>query len=99
MAPPQFLLVEPIAKTHFPPLGLMKISSMLKKQYKNCYVFSQIGTGIPKGMYQPDKIYITSLFTWDFDSVVKSIHFYQDRFPKAEINIGGIAASLMPEGT
>jgi len=97
MAPPQFLLVEPIAKTHFPPLGLMKISSMLKKQYKNCYVFSQIGTGIPKGMYQPDKIYITSLFTWDCDSVVKSIHFYQDRFPKAEINIGGIAASLMPE--
>jgi len=97
MASPQFLLVEPIAKTHFPPIGLMKISSFLKKQYKNCSVFSQVGAGIPKGMYPPDQVYITSLFTWDLDSVVKTIHFYQDRFPKAEIKVGGIATSLMPE--
>lgn len=97
MAPPQFLLVEPIAKTPFPPLGLLKISSMLRKRYTNCSVFSQIGIGIPKGLYQLDKIYITSLFTWDLESVIKTIHFYQDRFPKAEIEVGGIAASLMPE--
>ncbi len=27
----EFLLVEPVAKTPYPPLGLMKISSMLKQ--------------------------------------------------------------------
>ena len=91
----QFLLVEPIAKTPFPPLGLMKISSMLKKRFKRCAVFSQVGTGIPPGLHEPSKIYITSLFTWDFDKVVKTIHFYQDRYPKARVQVGGIAASLL----
>lgn len=31
-----FLLVEPIAKTPYPPLGLLKISSMLKDKYQGC---------------------------------------------------------------
>jgi len=93
----QFLLVEPIAKTPFPPLGLMKISSMLKKKYSNCAIFSQTGNAVPSGCQHPEEIYITSLFTWDIDSVIKSIHFYQDRFPKACIHVGGIAASLVPD--
>lgn len=97
MSEPQFLLVEPIAKTPFPPLGLMKISSMLKKQYNGCAVFSQVGNGTPRGLRRPEQIYITSLFTWDLDRVIKSIHFYQDRFPKAHIHVGGITASLLPD--
>ena len=43
------------------------------------------------------RIFITSLFTWDIDKVVKSIHFYQDNFPKSKIHVGGVAATLMPE--
>ena len=37
------------------------------------------------------------MFTWDLDSVVKSIHFYRDVFPRAHIRVGGVAASLMPD--
>ena len=93
----QFLLVEPVAKTPYPPLGIMKISTLLKKRYKNCNVFSSVGNKIPLGVSQPSKIFITSLFTWDLKKVVESIQFYKNRFPKTEILVGGIAASLIPE--
>lgn len=93
----EFLLVEPVAKTPYPPLGLMKISTMLKRRYKGCKVFDQVGAGIPIGLSNPREIYITSLFTWDNDKVLNVIDYYQRRFPKTVINVGGIAASLRPE--
>jgi len=93
----EFLLIEPIAKTPYPPLGLMKISSMLKSKYKDCCLFSQVGNKIPKEIKNPKEIYITSLFTWDLDKVVDSIRYYSRLFPSAKIKVGGIAASLYPE--
>ena len=92
----QFLLVEPIRKTPYPPLALMKISTYLKHRRKPCTVFTTIGNNIPTGLRQPRDIYITTLFTWDLEKVIKCIHFYADRFPRAKINVGGIAASLLP---
>ncbi len=93
----QFLLVEPVAKTPYPPLGLMKISSMLKQTNKDCFVFTQVGNGIPEGLHYPDSIYITSLFTWDIDKVINSARYYQNKFRDSKIIIGGIAASLLPD--
>lgn len=93
----QFLLVEPVAKTPYPPLGLMKISTMLRRRHNGCEIFPQVGNNIPQGLYDPRTIYITSLFTWDVDKVIDSIHFYQRNFPRAKIRVGGIAASLLPD--
>lgn len=93
----EFLLVEPIAKTPYPPLGLMKISSMLKDKYKGCRVIAQVGNEIPKVVKDPKEIYITSLFTWDLEKVVASVRYYNRLFPKAKIKIGGIAASIYPD--
>lgn len=93
----QFLLVEPVAKTPYPPLGLMKISSMLKDMHPGCSVFSQVGNDIPHGLTKPEQIYITTLFTWDLQRVINSIKYYKRQFPDADINVGGIAASLLPE--
>ena len=93
----QFLLVEPLAKTPYPPLGLMKISTMLKHRNSDCKVFEQVGVGIPKGLTNPREIFITSLFTWDLDKVVESIKYYQRIFTKAKISVGGIAATLNPK--
>lgn len=61
----EFLLVEPVAKTPYPPLGLMKISSWLKKRYKGSKVLGTVGKAIPEGATRPDRVYVTSLFTWD----------------------------------
>ena len=93
----QFLLVEPIAKTPYPPLGLMKISSWLKSKHRKCTVYGTIGTEVPKGLRTPDTIYVTSLFTWDLDVLVKVVNYYADRFPGVRIEIGGIAATLLPD--
>lgn len=93
----QFLLIEPVAKTPYPPLGLMKISSMLKHCHRGCEVYHGVGNSIPQGLYEPKTIYITSLFTWDTDKVIDSIFFYKQRFPKSRICVGGIAASLIPD--
>lgn len=91
----KFLLVEPIAKTPYPPLGLLKISSMLKDKYKECRVFAQIGKGMPNRVSSFDKIFITSLFTWDWKPVVECTRFYRVNFPISEILVGGIGASLI----
>jgi len=93
----QFLLVEPVAKTAYPPLGLMKISSMLKDKYKGCTVFTQVGNGIPDRLSCPKRVFITSLFTWDWKFLVGSIDFYKRVFPSSEIMVGGISASLLNE--
>lgn len=95
----QFLLVEPVAKTPYPPLGLLKISSMLKTKYPGCTVFSQVGKETPENLVHPESIYVTSLFTWDFDKLVAVTNYLKWKHPQSEINIGGIAASLLPEET
>jgi len=93
----QFLLVEPVAKTPYPPLGLMKIATWLKTRHKGCQVLDVVGNDIPSAVSRPDRVYVTSLFTWDLDKLVRTVNFYADRFPRAKIEIGGIAASLLPD--
>lgn len=98
------LLVEPSYKTFFPPLGLMRIST-LHKQRGDRVDFRK--EGAPGGWYfshrnrklrkHYDIIYITSLFTYRYDEVVECIQKYQKRFPGAEIKVGGILATLLPQ--
>ena len=92
-----FLLVEPIAKTPYPPLGLLRISSMLKNKNKGCSVYSQVGIGAPKQLTNPKQVYITSLFTWDYRYLCECINYYSNKYPKSEVLIGGIGISLLDD--
>jgi len=47
--------------------------------------------------FNPDKIEITSLFSYAWKPVHEAIEYYHNLFPNAKIRIGGIYASLMPE--
>ncbi|MGD1046991.1 MAG: Fe-S oxidoreductase, partial [Bacteroidota bacterium] len=47
--------------------------------------------------FYPNKIKITSLFTYWSNYVWESVKFYKENYPRAKVVVGGIYASLMPE--
>jgi hypothetical protein len=89
----RILLIEPNYKTRYAPLGLMKISTMLKNQG---HIIEFI-KGRKFLNYQPDEIYITTLFTYYYKITIETILFYIKNYPKSNIKVGGIFASLMPD--
>ena len=84
------LLVEPAYYTRYPPLGLLKLASYHELRgdtvdlIRGCHTISHV----------PDKVYVTSLFTYAWGPVHEAISFYGDTYKKAEIVVGGIYASL-----
>ena len=90
------LLVEPGYPTKFPPLGLMKISSYHKELGDKITFFK----GIKDEAYYTywDKIYISTVFSYNWKVTVDTILFYKNivRGDLFRIVVGGILASLMP---
>lgn len=103
------LLVEPAfpiptkSKNHknFLPVGLLKIASFQRALGNNVLLFR----GVPRDSdskkrltkFNPDEIWITSLFTYWSCYVKETVEFYKEIFPNAKITVGGIYASLRPE--
>lgn len=90
------LLVEPAYYTQYPPLGLLKLSS-LHKQSGDTVDFVSLKSGFPPLAREPECIYVTSLFTYCWQPVHQAVKECRARFPKAKIVLGGIYASLMPD--
>lgn len=91
------LLVEPNYQSTFPPLGLLRISAF----FKSMGVTPILTRGLDPSCknLQWDKIYISSLFTYELPRTVKTISYYKDSIanPEENIVVGGVGASLMPE--
>lgn len=79
--------------SHFLPIGLLKIGSYHKLQGN----LVKLVHGTRRCGFTPDKILITSLFTYWSKHVHEAAAFYRLAYPDADIEIGGIYASLMPE--
>ena len=89
----------------YPPLGLMKLSRFHKDRGDEVRFVS----GCDKSVFWEgdlfstadlwDRVYISTLFTFNFSVVVKTINFYKDAVGGAvhKIFVGGMMASLMPE--
>ena len=95
------LLLEPAYKNKYPPLGLMKIAAYHKEQGKGRHniVFAK-GENDPKLYdYSWDRIYITTLFSFEWKKtekcIDKAVELVSGELRK--IFVGGIAASLMTE--
>jgi len=87
------LLVEPKYYSQYPPLGLLKISAYHKMLGDTVELIH--GCGLPK--YKPDRVYVTSLYTWAWRPVWEAVRFYKAMYPKAEVWLGGLYASLLPD--
>ncbi len=87
----------------YPPIGLLKLATYHRR--KNDEVKFVIGcdnSAIEQTQFSHellwDRIYITTLFTFDWNNVIKTINFYQKAVGGSthKIFVGGIMASIMP---
>ena len=93
------LLVEPefpiAAKSknhsHFLPVGLLKIGTYHKQKGDKV----KLVRGLKRCGFTPDRVLITSLFTYWSKYVHEAADFYHKAYPNAQIEIGGIYASLL----
>lgn len=99
MAGRNILLIEPGYKNKYPPLGLMKIAQYHGPNGKRDNV--KFIKGQDKSVLATywDRIYITTLFSFEWNRIAESIDFALEitHGDKDRIFVGGIAASLMHE--
>jgi hypothetical protein len=97
MANKNILLIEPGYNNKYPPLGLMKIAAYHGPDGKNdniTFIKGEDKSVLNKAW---DRIYITTLFSFEWKKIEKTIDFaLQVANDQADrIFVGGIAASLM----
>jgi hypothetical protein len=107
----KILLIEPNfpipkkSKNHkdFLPIGLLKLASYYRskghevKLIRGLLTKAEIKQIRNRRWNHPDRILITSLFTYWKQYVVDCVNHYHHLFPSAHITIGGIYASLMTD--
>jgi hypothetical protein len=99
MAGKNILLIEPGYKNKYPPLGLMKIAQYHGPQGKKDKVRFIKGEDKTVLSTAWDRIYVTTLFSFEFPKIAQTIDFaLQAASGQADkVFVGGIAASLMNE--
>lgn len=99
MANKRILLIEPGYKNKYPPLGLMKIAQYHGPRGKNDVVRFVKGVDRSLLLEHWDRIYITTLFSFEYPKIAETIDFAVDLVhgQTQRIFVGGIAASLMHE--
>lgn len=97
MAGKNILLVEPGYRNKYPPLGLMKIAQYHGPQGKKDHVRFVKGEDPSAYDIAWDRIYITTLFSFEWERTVRSIDYALDLVggQAYRVFVGGIAASLM----
>jgi len=92
------LLIEPNYKNKYPPIGLMKLATF-HKTILHDYVRlakGQLPEALSKSKW--DKVYVTSLFTFEWAETIKSIKYAQSIVDSPDqVIVGGIAATLLPD--
>jgi hypothetical protein len=99
MANKNVLLIEPGYRNKYPPLGLMKIAQYHGPRGKKDNVRFIKGEDRSVLTTAWDRIYVTTLFSFEFQRIAQSIDFalYVANGNTEKVFVGGIAASLMHE--
>lgn len=90
------LLVEPNYKSKFPPLGLMRLSTLHKDRGDKTFFIKGESEEIQQKHW--DRIYVSSLFTYELPITIRTAKYYLNSVsdPKKNLFIGGIGATLLP---
>ena len=95
----RILLLEPGYQNKYPPLGLMKIAAYHKSIGDEVVFAKGISLKLKPSLFTPrwDRIYITTLFSFEFSNIEKTIDFAIECVQQdtRKIFVGGIAATLM----
>ena len=99
MANKNILLIEPGYKNKYPPLGLMKIAQyhgVHGKKDRVRFIKGEDRSVLDEAW---DRIYVTTLFSFEFDMITRAINFAKEAANEQtdKVFVGGIAASLMHE--
>jgi hypothetical protein len=91
------LLIEPAYKNKYPPLGLMKLAQYHGPQGKRDNVVFVKGEDPSVLATAWDRIYVTTLFSFEFAKISRSIDYAitAANGHRDKVFVGGIAASLM----
>jgi len=89
----------------YPPLGLMKLSTFHKRRGDDVHFVnfcdpSLFSSGdLFSAPILWDRVYITTLFTFDWDNVIKTINFFKEAVGGSthKVMVGGIMATLMAD--
>ncbi len=87
------LLVEPTYRSRYPPLGLLKLASFHRLRGDTV----ELVRGCKNPSREPDRIYVTSLFTWAWKPVWEAVKFFKEKFPNTELSLGGVYASILTD--
>jgi hypothetical protein len=98
MANKNILLIEPAYKNKYPPLGLMKLAAYhgpFGKRDRVKFVKGELDRSVLAVNW--DRIYVTTLFSFEWREISKSIDFAVQAAQgnAGKVFVGGIAASLM----
>jgi len=95
----RILLLEPGYKNKYPPLGLMKIAQYHGPHGKGDQVTFRKGIDRNLSLHPWDRVYITTLFSFEYQRIAETIDFALDvvQGQSQRVFVGGIAASLMHE--
>lgn len=86
-----------INHSNFLPIGLLKLITFYREKGYLIDDTQLVRGQVDEFDFIPKKIFITTLFTYWFNYVNNSIQFYRKKYPQAEIHVGGILATLLPD--